>query len=220
MFIALEGIGGSGKSSVTSKVNGWLASEQRVPFIAVREPGCTPHAEFIRRLVNEGFPGLEESPALDPMGVALLFNVCRVDLVNKVIRPAMAEGKLVVTDRFCDTTFAYQSVFNGVDMEALINLHNDVIGLYPQWTYLLDCPGEIASARVSDEEKKRDQFDRAGVDKQEGMRQAYLSLANRHPGRYAVIDATQSPDQVAEQVISHLKDSITLWKGSEYIYSS
>ena len=220
MFVAFEGIGGSGKSTVAGKVFNWVAEQGSIDFVSVREPGGTPHAEFIRNLVNTGFPGLEDASKLDPMGVALLFNVCRVDLTNKVIRPALAQNKLVITDRYCDTTFAYQSVFNGLHMLDLIKLHDDVIGLYPKWTYLLDCPGEIATARVSEEEKKRDQFDRAGIEKQEGMRQAYLQLAERNPGRYVVIDATQPPEVVAEQVISHLRDSIVLWKGGDYIYSS
>jgi len=216
MFVAFEGIGGSGKSSVAGKVDSWLRGQDLIEWVGVREPGGTPHAEYIRRLVNEGFPGLNDAPALDPMSYALLFNACRSDLTNKVIRPALAAGKLVVTDRYCDTTFAYQSVFNGIPLDTLVKLHDDVIGIYPQWTYLLDCPGEIATARVSEEEKRRDQFDRAGVEKQEQMRQAYLTVARRHPGRYVIIDATQDKDAIAEQVISHLRDSITLWKGSDH----
>ncbi|MNM18515.1 Thymidylate kinase [compost metagenome] len=217
-FFALEGIGGSGKTSVWNKLNSWLEEHGEIPWVAVREPGGTPHAEFIRNLVNTGFPGLEEQPALDPMGVALLFNVCRVDLTNKVIRPALEAGKVVLTDRYCDTTFAYQSVFNGLDMYDLMGLHDDVISMYPNWTYLLDCPGEIATQRVSAEEKARDQFDRAGVEKQEAMRQAYLTLARRNPGRYVIIDATQSPDDVAEQVLKHMIDSIVLWKSNSVRY--
>lgn len=213
-FFALEGIGGAGKTGVWEKLNLWLAEHGEIPWVSVREPGGTPHAEFIRKLVNTGFPGLENEPALDPMGYALLFNACRVDLTNKIIRPAMAEGKVVLTDRYCDTTFVYQSVFNGLDMHNLTELHADVIGLWPDWTYLLDCPGEVATARVSPEEKARDQFDRAGVEKQEAMRQAYLTLARRYPGRYVVIDATQDPEVVAEQVLAHMIDSITLWKSN------
>lgn len=218
MFTAVEGIGGAGKSTVLAKVHNWLYDQPGLEWIGVREPGGTPHAEHIRRLVKEGFPGLDT--ALDPMGVALLFNAARIDLTNKVIRPETAQGKLVISDRYCDSTFAYQSVYNGLPLDVLTRLHDTVIGLYPQWTYLLDCPGEVANARVSSEERAADQFDRAGIDKQEAMRQTYLQLAERAPGRYVVIDATQSPEIVAEQVISHLSDSITLWKANQFIYAS
>lgn len=218
MFIAFEGIGGAGKSTVVAKVHNWLRDQDNLEWVGVREPGGTPHAEQIRRLVKEGFPGLDI--ALDPMGVALLFNAARIDLTNKVILPEMAQGKLVLSDRYCDSTFAYQSVYNGLELEVLTKLHDTVVGLYPKWTYLLDCPGEIANARVSSEERAADQFDRAGIEKQEAMRQTYLQLADRAPGRYVVIDATQPEEIVAEQVISHLRDSIVLWKGGNYVYSS
>ena len=206
-FIALEGIGGSGKSGTWKRVGAWL-NAQAVPLTMVREPGGTPHAEYLRQLVNTGFPGIDTQ--LDPMGVALLFNACRIDLVNKVIRPALDQGQVVLTDRFCDTTFVYQSVFNGLEQSTLQDLHKDVIGLYPNWTYLLDCPGEVANARVSDAEKQRDQFDRAGIEKQEAMRQAYLSLARTYPGRYVVIDATKSEDEVFQEIINHLCDTLIL----------
>lgn len=216
MFIALEGIGGSGKGTVKTRMVELLA-EKNIPHILTREPGGTPIAERLRTLVREGFNVDGQVQFATPMATALLFNAARSEHVVDLIQPSLKNGKVVVCDRFCDSTFTYQSVFMGVDIEKLKQLHDLVIGVQPDMTFLLDCPAEIAMARVTDWEKSRDQFDRAGLDKQERMREVYLELAVTRPGRYHFIDASGTPESVWEQIEPlFLKAVLPV----DYIYSS
>lgn len=200
MFIALEGIGGSGKGTLKEKITA-LLDEHQIPNVITREPGGTPIAEQLRTLVREGFNIGGEQLFAQPMATALLFNAARSEHVEMTIKPSLEEGKVVICDRFCDSTFTYQSVFMGIPMEKLAILHKLVIGVYPDMTFLLDCPAYIAVKRVTDWEKSKDQFDRVTLDKQEEMRQRYLDLAKANPDRYTVIDASGDPESVYSQVL-------------------
>lgn len=201
LFIALEGIGGVGKSTVYKKIAEFLKGAS-IPFVETREPGGTDCAEHLRTLVKQGFPNTEEK--MDAMGVALLFNAARADNVAKVITPALDSGRWVLCDRFSDTTLVYQSVYNGVRRSRLEALHDLVIGMDPTVTFLLDAPAKVANTRIHPEAKDGDQFDQASLEMQERMRQVYLSLAAEEPWRYHVIDATQSEEQVFAQILPHL----------------
>lgn len=201
LFIVIEGIGGVGKSTVKTQ----MADVFRglgFEVVLTREPGGTPAAEHLRQLVRGGFP-MDDTP-FDPMGVALLFNAARADHMSKVIQPALDAGKIVLCDRFCDSTFTYQHVYNNLPIEKLVALHELAIGVYPDMTFLLDAPAEVAAARVSEGEKSSDQFDRAGIAMQEQMRHNYLCLAAMHPERYEIIDATRSENQVYFQLFPEL----------------
>lgn len=216
MFIALEGIGGSGKGTVKTRMAELLVTKN-IPHILTREPGGTPIAEHLRTLVREGFNVDGHTQFATPMATALLFNAARSEHVVDLIQPSLNNGKVVICDRFCDSTFTYQSVFMGIEVEKLKQLHDLVIGVRPDVTFLLDCPAEIAMARVTDWEKSRDQFDRAGVDKQERMREVYLELSVTRPGLYHLIDASGTPESVWEQIEPlFLKAVLPV----DYIYSS
>lgn len=220
MFIALEGIGGSGKGTVKTKMMN-LMVDKNIPHIMTREPGGTPIAEYLRSLVREGFVIDGETQFATAMATALLFNAARSEHLVDLIQPALRIGKVVLTDRFCDSTLTYQSVFMGIEIEKLKQLHDLVIGVRPDVTFLLDCPAEIAMGRVTDHEKSSDQFDRAGLDKQEHMREVYLELAVTRPGLYHLIDASGSPESVWEQVEPlFLKAIGELEFNNGYIYSS
>lgn len=219
MFIALEGIGGSGKGTLKTKMVD-LMTERGVDFISTREPGGTPIAEQLRELVRSGFRTDGCVEFASPMATALLFNAARSEHWVDLIQPSLMKGKVVLCDRFCDTTFTYQSVFMGVDIEKLKQLHAMVIGAKPSMTFLLDCPAEIAMARVTDFEKSRDQFDRHGYELQEQVRQLYLKLAAEEPHRYRIIDSSGTPESVWEQAESYFLTELLGIKTNEYIYSS
>jgi dTMP kinase len=219
MFIALEGIGGSGKGTLKIKMAD-LMVERNIPFVSTREPGGTSIAEQLRELVRSGFKDAGDVLFANPMATTLLFNAARSEHWVDLIQPSLKEGKVVLCDRFCDSTFTYQSVFMGVDIKKLKQLHDMVIGAKPSMTFLLDCPAEIAMSRVTDFEKSRDQFDRAGLDMQEQMRQLYLKLAAEDPGRYRVIDASGTPESVWEQAEAYFLTELQGIKSNEYIYSS
>ena len=220
MFIALEGIGGTGKGTLKTRLFE-LLEEKGIPHIKTREPGGTPIAEHLRELVRGGFKIDGTVQFATPMATALLFNAARSEHWVDLIHPALKDDYLVLTDRFCDSTFTYQSVFMGIEVEKLRELHDLVIGTYPTMTFLLDCPADIAMARVTDFEKSRDQFDRIGLEKQERMRQVYLELAAAEPHRYRVIDASGTPESVWEQVKPlFLETVLPVGASTEYIYSS
>jgi len=210
LLIVIEGIGGVGKSTVKEKMTD-LFRGQGFEVVLTREPGGTPAAEHLRELVRKGFP-MDDRP-FDPMGVALLFNAARADHMSKVIQPALDAGKIVLCDRFCDSTFTYQNIYNGVEMHKLVDLHELVIDRYPHMTFLLDAPAEVAMTRISGWEKDNDQFDRAGAEMQEKMRQKYLELAASDVDRYEVIDATQPPEEVFVRMLPQLRRLSKLHKG-------
>lgn len=210
LFVALEGIGGVGKSTVRDGMT-QLMSFVGVTPVTTREPGGTDCAEHIRKLVKEGFPGTSEK--MSPMGVTLLFNAARADHMAKVIQPALDDNRFVLCDRFCDSTFTYQHVINGVPLDKLGDLHKLVIGKFPDMTFILDAPAEVAAQRLSAHEKAHDQFDRAGIEKQEAMRQAYLTLARENPHRYFVVDATKSKSEVFDLVCPKIDELIKIHLG-------
>lgn len=201
LFVVLEGIGGVGKSTVRERIQTYF-EERGIKVILTREPGGTPAAEVLREYCRNGFP--HEDTPFDGMGNALLFNAARADHTSKVIVPCVKAGYLVLCDRFCDTTFVYQSIFNRLPIDKLIQLHELAIGIYPDMTFLLDAPAEVAMSRVTEYEKSNDQFDRAELKTQERMRQCYLGLAQASPDRYTIINATLSPEEVYNQIEPYL----------------
>lgn len=203
--MVLEGIGGAGKTTVRDGMT-QLMDFVGVKPVMTREPGGTPCAEHIRQLVKVGFPGTDDK--MSPMGVALLFNAARADHMAKVIQPALDDNRFVLCDRFCDSTFTYQHVVNGIPLEKLEDLHELVIGRFPDMTFILDLPAEMAAQRLTPHEKANDQFDRAAIEQQEAMRQAYLTLARENPHRYCVIDATKSKSEVFDQVCPKIDELI------------
>ena len=220
MFIALEGIGGSGKGTLMVRLCE-LMQTRGIAHVRTREPGGTPIAERLRELIRSGVTTDGERHFATPWATALLLNTSRAQHVEELIIPSIRQDKVVLCDRFCDSTFVYQSAFMGLELDKLKTLHDLVIGVYPDMTFLLDCPAEIANNRVTPQEKNDDQFDRASLDKQEGMRQAYLELAKEHPERYCVVDASGTPESVWEQVEKYfLQYLLPLIKHEEYIYAS
>jgi len=202
MLIAVEGIGGAGKSTFTE----WavhLLNEWGVPCLYTREPGGTKGAEVLRQYCRNGIPG--ESSPLEPMTVALLFNASRSENIGKVIKPALEEGKVVITDRFADSTFVHQHHVNGCDMASLVGIHQLAIGLYPELTFILDAPAEVADSRLSEQEKATDVFDRAAFTVKERLRKEYLMIAERYPERYVVLDATLPLGKLFDSALPHLE---------------
>jgi dTMP kinase len=192
-FISLEGIDGSGKSTQGRL----LADRLRAAGHAVtltREPGGSPGAEEIRRLVLEG--------AADRWSAEteiLLFTAARRDHLEKTIRPALARGDVVITDRFADSTRVFQGLTRG-DLTATVDrLHTLMIGVEPDLTLLFDLdPGE-GLARATARPGAELRFEGMGLAFQTRARAGFLALAAAHP-RFRVIDAVGTPDQVAGRV--------------------
>jgi dTMP kinase len=192
LFISLEGIDGSGKSTQA----GLLAEALGEDTLLIREPGGTGAAERIRELLAD--PALE----LDPFAELLLFLAARADLVAQVIRPALEQGRDVVSDRFADSSVAYQGAARGLGVGEVISLSDAATdGLWPDLTLLLRMDPEEAQGRAGGE----DRFESEGLDLQRAVAQAYEEIAQIASDRVVAIDAGGSAEQVHERVMEAVR---------------
>jgi dTMP kinase len=192
MFVTLEGIDGSGKSTQAKLLAEALGPET----LLVREPGGTAAAERMRELLAD------DELELDPMAELLLFCAARADLVRRVIRPATQEGTDVVSDRFADSSAAYQGGGRGLGLDLAERLSEAAAeGLRPDLTLLLWIDPERAAERVGGE----DRFEAAGLQFQLDVAAAYEELALRHPDRIVTVDASGSVEEVHQRVIEEVR---------------
>ncbi len=200
LFVTLEGIEGAGKSSNLSHVQDLLTRSGR-DVIVTREPGGTALGERIRELLLHS-RDVEISADTE----ILLIFAARADHLQKLVSPALAQGKTVVCDRFTDATYAYQGGGRRVAHERIATLETWVQGeLRPDLTLLFDVAAEIGLQRAGNRSSP-DRFEREDHDFFERVRQAYLNAARREPARIRVIDASADPAQVRLQVDRVIED--------------
>lgn len=192
IFLAFEGPEGSGKSTQARK----LADRFRAcgyDVVLTREPGGTPIGEQIRKIVLG-----EANCAMLAETEALLYSAARAQHVREVIQPALEQGKVVISDRYADSTLAYQGGGRGLPMDQLLAVQTLATGgLWPDLRLLLDLPVEIGLARRLMAEGEVNRLDRTEVAFHQRVRQAYLELAAANPEGWAIIDAEQEPERVA-----------------------
>jgi dTMP kinase len=194
VFITLEGPDGSGKTVQAERIRAALAAAGHETLL-VREPGGTPAGERIRAILMDRD---ESSVRLTQRADALLFMAARAQLVETVIRPALERGAVVISDRYLDSTLAYQGHGGQLGVEELLPVGQFATGgLRPDLTVLFDVPVEVGLARKSDAETTRFEahFDRAY---HERVRAGYLSLAAADPGRWIIVDASAGEADVLE----------------------
>ncbi len=190
-FITLEGMDGAGKSTHIPTIIEMLKAHGR-EVVSTREPGGTPLGERLRELL------LHE--AMHAETETLLMFAARREHIANVIVPALARGAYVLSDRFTDATFAYQSGAKGVPADKIEILEQWVQeGLQPDLTLLFDVPVEVSIARLAGA-RSPDKFERESVDFFTKIRNAYLERASKNPQRFRVIDASKSLEEVAEMV--------------------
>lgn len=206
-FITFEGGEGCGKSTQVRRLAAALA-ERGIEAVFTREPGGTRLAELIRGLLREEL----QDPPCDKAEL-LLFLAARAQLVKNVIEPALAAGKWVVSDRFSDSTFAYQGYGRGLPLETLRVLNEFATsGFTPDLTLLLDVEPGTAQARLRGREAATatpaDRIESAGSDFHARLRAGFLEMAAAEPERIVKIDANGSPDEVWERVWKSLRPFI------------
>jgi dTMP kinase len=194
LFISLEGIDGSGKSTQAQRLAAHLAHLGRDP-LRTREPGGAPGAEEIRRLLVEGDPD-----RWSPETEILLFTAARRDHLERTIRPALAAGRDVITDRFADSTRVYQGATRG-DLRGLVDdIHARVIGIEPDLTLILDMDPEVALSRGLARRSGEDRFEEFGLAFQHKLRDGFRALAREYPDRCVLIDAGRDADAIATDI--------------------
>jgi dTMP kinase len=206
LFISFEGGEGAGKST-QMRLLAVSLREAGHAVIETREPGGSPLAEAIRTLILT-----HDAASDDAMTQALLFAAARRDHLQRIILPALQAGKIVLCDRFIDSTRAYQGGRMAPDaLEETIHLATG--GLVPDITILLDLPVEAGLARAKGRATTTDTFERADVAFHQGVRARFLALAEREPARFCVLDALESPQTVTETILSLIGIKIRNIKG-------
>ena len=203
MFVSFEGIDGSGKSTQARRLADALR-EKGHEVVLTREPGGSPGAEEIRKLVLEGDP-----ERWSPETELLLFTAARRDHLERLILPALAAGQSVICDRFADSTRVYQGL-RGPDLRQKVDmLHDLMIVREPDLTVLVDMDPEVGLARALGRQGTEERFEQFGADLQAQMRAGFLDLAQAAPKRYVVVDGARTEDTVAREIESIVTSRLT-----------
>lgn len=206
-FISLEGGEGSGKSTQISRLAQYLESKG-VDVLITREPGGTPAAESIRNLLVTGEPD-----RWDAMSELLLLYAARRDHVERLVKPALERGLWVISDRFADSTMAYQGYAMGLGADAVETAHRLALGDFePDLSLILDLSVEVglerAAKRMADHPEAENRYERMGVSFHNVLREAFLDIAQSNPARCAVIDANDDLNGVATAIAATVQDRL------------
>jgi len=202
LFITFEGIDGCGKSTQITKLSEFL-KESSKDVILVREPGGTVVGEKIRGVLLD-----KKNDGMDPVCELLLFEAARAQIVSEVIRPALVEGKIVISDRFFDSTFAYQGYARelGEDMVEMLN-STATCGLEPDITFLLDIDPREALVRRGKRGEETDRMEALGTSFQAKVRDGYLKLEAKSD-RVKKIDASRDMDVIFDDIRGIVTDEL------------
>ena len=196
MFVTFEGLDGSGKSTQVGLLRAHLEARGH-EVVVTREPGGTPLGERVRELLREGRDGMS------PWAETALFAAARAEVVERVIRPALARGAHVVCDRFVDSSLAYQGIARGLGVEPVLELNLHATGgLLPDRTFLLLAGVDESARRVG---AGGDRIEREGDEFRARVDGAYRELAQRFPDRIVAVDATGKPHKIAERILGELR---------------
>ena len=206
LFISLEGPEGSGKSTHAKRLIQKM-EDAGYEVVAVREPGGTAAGEAIRNILQHDSTGEEIHPETE----TLLFAACRAQLIRSIIKPALAAGKCVVSDRFVDSTTAYQGYGRGFGIEAVTNVNNFAVsGTMPDLTILLNITVDEGFGRIMERNKSMgkelDRMERAGKEFHEKVRNGYLEIAKLNPDRVKIIDSCRDMSSVSDDIWNTVKD--------------
>lgn len=206
LFITLEGGEGAGKTTQCRRIAAYFEAQGR-EVILTREPGGTPEAEKIRNLLVQ-----RDGGDWTPMAECLMFFAARQMHTETLIKPAIAAGKIVVCDRFTDSTIAYQGYGHGFDLSVIHGVAQLALsGFAPDITFLLDIPVEegvrrsmLQKNKAAGLENTEDRFEKMDLSFHERLRQGFLTIAREEPARVRVIDAARDPESVTQDILERL----------------
>ena len=193
LFITFEGIDGCGKSTQIDFLTKHF-TKMKKPVVKTEEPGGTAGSNEIRKILlrENNFQWSVETEAL-------LFMAARNDHVEKVIKPSINDNKIVICDRFMDSTLVYQGMRSSRAKQLSLNLF-ELIAINPDITFLIDMEPEIALSRALSRSTKEDRFENYGISFQRELRKNFLDIARKHSDRIRIIDGNQTPENVAAQI--------------------
>ncbi len=193
-LITFEGIDGAGKSVQAEELRRWLEREQQRKVLVLRDPGTSPIAEQIRRILLDPANG-----AMSPWTELLLYEAARAQLVEELIKPALAQGSVVICDRFYDSTTAYQGYGRQLDLPTVMQANRiGACGVVPDLTILLDLEVEAALQRKG--HLALDRLEREERAFHERVRRGYLELAHAEPGRVKVVKGDRPVEAIAKEI--------------------
>lgn len=203
LFITLEGVEGCGKSTQSRLLKERLDA-LAFPNLLTHEPGVTPLGEEITRLLKWA-----DNVPISPEAELLLFNASRAELVADVLGPALADGSIVICDRYADSTTAYQGYGRGLDMVMVAQANMiGTLGLVPDRTFLLDMPVEEGMQRKKDD--KPDRFEAESIEFHQRVREGFLEMAGDEPERWVIIDASLQTQDIFEIMWRNVGDLLEL----------
>jgi len=210
VFISIEGIEGSGKTSQIGHIRAFF-EQREIPHVMTKEPGATPIGKKVRSILLD-----PESRHMAPVTELLLYMADRVQHVTEIIRPALESGKTVFCDRFYDATVVYQGFARGIDLKTIELLHATLLkGIQPDVTLLLDLPPEQGLARAwkqinsGSRTPLESRFEREAIQFHEKVRSGYLKLAGEMPDRFRIINAGETEANVKEEILKILSQLYT-----------
>ena len=212
-FITFEGVEGCGKTTQI-KLLSELMSTRGIRTILTREPGGCPIADKIRAILLDA-----ENSALAPLAELMLYAAARAQHVTEVIKPALSDDKIVLCDRFCDATVAYQSFGRGIDLDVINTLNQYACqGASPDLTILFDCDPAVGLERArkrieASSGPREERFELEALAFHHKVRAGYLQLASEEPGRFLIIDASAGVDEIfaniSNQVVARLPETLS-----------
>jgi len=203
ILITFEGPEGGGKSLQIQKLGEYLKNKG-FRVLTLREPGQTKIGEKIRQILLD-----PENKKLVPEAETLLFEASRAQLVEEIIKPALVAEKIVLLDRFFDSTTAYQGFGRGLSVKEIEKLNMFATGgLKPDLTILLDLEVEEGLKR-REKSGKKDRIDMEGLKFHQKVREGYLEMARKNPRRWRIVDASKSPEEVFEEIKKIVKEKLT-----------
>lgn len=208
MFVTIEGPEGSGKSSVTKEVVK-LLEQEGYEVVLTREPGGTPIAEQIRNVILD-----KENTKMDGMTEALLYAASRRQHLVEKVWPLSKEGRIIISDRFLDSSLAYQGGARGLGIDKILALNQFATdGYYPELTLLFDLDPRIGLARIAaNKGREVNRLDLEKIDFHDSVRNTFLQLAKRFSDRYVVLDASKPFEEVVKDAYKAIKDRLVKCK--------
>lgn len=200
-FITFEGVDGSGKGTQVQMLKDFF-EKNNIDAIFTREPGGTNVSEKIRNIILD-----KSNTEITDIAEMFLFSASRSALVENVVKPAISEGKIVVCDRFVDSSIAYQGYGRNLGADLVANVNKIALnGCLPDVTFLLDLSSEVGEKRNKQFEEKQDRMETNSAMFKQKVRLGFLEIAEQNPKRFVVLDASKSKEEIFENVLGELKN--------------